>query len=161
MCDVNVDICCLHDPHLLSPPLQYLGVYRSVPVSPDDEVIEELQVVSYTSLGEHNMKELAAFIAKRPRHFPFYITNHTHRTEAEERMEGEDSWEQLTPRQQDMHAMMVCLEWTGFDLRAVPVEFVRYDEELYQTLVESGAAVCRKGVKGTVSLDPDELGLYH
>jgi hypothetical protein len=43
----------------------------------------------------------------------------------------------------------------------VPVEFVRYDEALYQALVSSDTTISRKGQTGMVSLEAKTLGQYY
>lgn len=55
--------------------------------------------------------------------------------------------------------MVMCLKEREFVQRAVPVEFVRYDEDLYQALVDSGATMANKQQTGIVSVDPNVLGL--
>ena len=50
---------------------------------------------------------------------------------------------------------------TNYYLDITPVVFVRYDEDLYQSLKESGAAMSRKDRTGRVSLEPDVLQQYY
>jgi hypothetical protein len=50
---------------------------------------------------------------------------------------------------------------TNYYLDITPVVFVRYDEDLYRSLKESGAAMSRKDRTGRVSLEPDVLQQYY
>jgi hypothetical protein len=49
----------------------------------------------------------------------------------------------------------------NYYLDITPVVFVRYDEDLYRSLKESGAAMNRKDRTGRVSLEPDMLQQYY
>ena len=50
---------------------------------------------------------------------------------------------------------------TNYSIDFTPVVFVRYDEELYRSLKESGSAMIRSGRTGRVSLEPDVLQQYY
>ena len=48
----------------------------------------------------------------------------------------------------------------NFSIDFTPVVFVRYDEDLYRSLKESGSAMIRSDRTGRVSLEPDVLQQY-
>lgn len=129
-----------------------MGVYRKA--YPDDEMITP---VSYESIGPENMKEIAEFFWKRKRipHATF-----SQYFDAARAYEGEDHWGQMKEKQQEVAACREYLLDTGYSMDNVPVEFVRYDEALYQALVSSDAAISRKGQTGMVSLEAETLGQY-
>jgi hypothetical protein len=49
----------------------------------------------------------------------------------------------------------------NYNLDFTPVVFVRYDEDLYRSLKESGSAMIRSDRTGRVSLEPDVLQQYY
>jgi hypothetical protein len=49
----------------------------------------------------------------------------------------------------------------NYNLDFTPVVFVRYDEDLYRSLKESGSAMIRSNRTGRVSLEPDVLQQYY
>ena len=67
-------------------------------------------------------------------------------------------WDALSTLDKSRHEWRAMFEEekTAHDLTVV--EFVRYDEKLYQALVEVGAAKVNKQQTGEVSIDPVELG---
>ena len=71
-------------------------------------------------------------------------------TETENEQEG--LWDSLPWKKKQARAWVEMLLDKNFRLHIRPVEFVEYDEELYEKLVEIGAD------SGCVSLDERELG---
>ena len=49
----------------------------------------------------------------------------------------------------------------NYSIDFTPVVFVRYDEDLYRSLKESGSAMIRSDRTGRVSLEPDVLQQYY
>ena len=54
--------------------------------------------------------------------------------------------------------MRALLEEREYQFDLAPVECVGYDQDLYQALVDEGAAKVTQTQNGHVSIDPQELG---
>ena len=74
------------------------------------------------------------------------------RVKADERQEN--TWNTLTPRRQQILAWVEMLLAIQYSIEVVPVEFVDYDEDLYDALVAAGAH------NGQVSLVENDLGPF-
>ena len=114
--------------------------------------------VSYESIGPENQKEIAEYFWKKKS-----ITHEifSQYFDAARAYEGVDRWGQMREKQQEVAACREYLLDANYDMDTVPVEFVRYDEALYQALVSSDATISRKGQTGMVSLEADTLGQYY
>lgn len=114
--------------------------------------------VSYDSIGPENRKEIAEYFWKRKR-IPHEVFSAYF--DAARAYEGEDRWDQMKEKQQEVAMCREYLLDSGYSMDTVPVEFVRYDEALYQALVSSDATISRKGQTGMVSLEAETLGQYY
>ena len=76
---------------------------------------------------------------------------------------GDKMWVDLSERQRLALSLIHARKFTGSDwgdMKLVSVEFVRYDEEIYQALVDYGCTAETKTTgKKVVSLDEEELGI--
>jgi hypothetical protein len=144
----------------------YVGVYKR----PDDhdERVSELQFQA-TDLDHTNKMAIAAHKVKNDyqRYGPGKLRSgvqERHFTIAKSTVNDDsraaDKWSTLTARQKDNWAMLEFLMETNFTMYVVPVQFVRFDEALCQTLVDSGAMMTPRGRTGQVSLDPPTLRQY-
>lgn len=113
----------------------YLGKYRLVPTDPNAEVVEEARTFLFRQLSEESKKTMAEFYAKH---------NCTLRW-----MDGMNEItagpEDLDPYLDDatssgVSAWIRMLEDKQYRIEIVPVEFVKYDEDLYKALVKIGAS---------------------
>jgi hypothetical protein len=62
------------------------------------------------------------------------------------------NWDSLSTKQQDVKGWTLLLQEINHEIEIVPVEFIEYDEDLYQALVKGGCS------NGQVSIDYDQLG---
>ena len=75
-------------------------------------------------------------------------------------MVGEENWVRMTELEQRIAAYRISLINSNPSWNLTNCEFVRYDEELYDTLVSSGAVAEEKGRMKVVTLDATELGRF-
>jgi hypothetical protein len=143
----------------------YVGVYKRSDDQDNDEIVWE---VSFrTDLDQTNKMTIATFIVKRD--YKVYgagnlrpaVQEAPHFRDAARLAVGDNTWNTLTSRQRDNWTMLEFLTETNFTMDVVPVQFVRFDEALYQSLVESGAVMTPNGRSGHVSLEPTTLGQYY
>jgi len=71
------------------------------------------------------------------------------------------NWNTAEQRQRDVLTMVAYLTATKYKQETIPVEFVRFDEDLYQCLVDQDCATTR-GVhnRGRVEIDSAKLHQY-
>lgn len=65
-----------------------------------------------------------------------------------------EEWDKWSDKKKEIAAWEVMLYQRKYDVELVPIVFVRYDEELYDTLVEVGAS------KGQLSTQHNDLGIF-
>jgi hypothetical protein len=70
----------------------------------------------------------------------------------------EEEWEEMSEGERNRFEMRALLEEVDYTVDTTPVEFVGYNEELYQTLVSIGAAKVTKTQTGQVAIDAEGLG---
>ena len=68
-----------------------------------------------------------------------------------------DDWDAASKRTKDTWSYVAYLMLTNYCWLVAPVKFVRFDEDLYQTLVKEDCATCKRGVRGKVALAPEAL----
>ena len=73
---------------------------------------------------------------------------------------AEEDWDSKTEAQKGVAATIEYYLAIGYEMDTVPVEFVRYDEEFYQYLVDNDCVNVRNGVPGQVSLELESLHQY-
>lgn len=66
-------------------------------------------------------------------------------------------WNSVSQQERLVWMMVACLIETNYAIRVSPVEFVRFDEDLYQLLVSMDWAISRRGVRGQVELEAAAL----
>ena len=132
----------------------YVGVYRRVAA---DEVVTP---VTFKSVDFDHMNKMAVsdFFARRCRRRGVEIGQRFF-VKAQQ-VVSEQEWEKMSNYQKDKLAMYEKLYEENYMMEIIPVEFVRFDENLYQALVDSGAVISRKGQTGQVSLLVDALHQY-
>jgi hypothetical protein len=143
----------------------YVGVYKRADDEDHDEIV---WTVSFrTDLDQTNKITIATFKVKRD--YQEYgsgklrpaVQQVPHFRDAARLAVGDQKWNTLTSRQKDNWTMLEYLTETNYTMDVVPVQFVRFDEALYQTLVSSDAVMRPGGRTGQVSLEPTTLGQYY
>ncbi|CAJ1938062.1 unnamed protein product [Cylindrotheca closterium] len=142
----------------------YIGVYRKVVDEDGDDDVEtivhmddpDLDVTCRLAIARDNLRYY-----RKDYGADYTTTNQSFRLAKERAKQeaGEDDWMKYSKSKQDVLAMYQVLLLEGFTMTTVPIEFVRYDEKLYQALVDVGAVIDRKGQTGQVALTPE--GLHH
>jgi len=129
-------------------------VYRA------DEIEMDIQ---YANMDADNRRYIAEYHWERAEKFwegGRGTIQERHYREAQKNC-GNEVWESMSALNQDYAAVEEYLVETGTRFTLVPVEFVRYDENLYQELVKIDAVACRNGEPKRLSVDPHELGRYY
>lgn len=159
-----------YQPHYLGPNAKgkylYLGRYRVVPTDRHEVNIEEkkymfrsLEWESQCTYAEWKVRHDSTvdMTDKKDARYHLLTTDLAMReyaeaakTKAENEQEG--LWESLEEHKKQERAWIEMLLDNNYNLSIRPVEFVDYDENLYNKLVEIGAN------NGEVSLNPNELG---
>jgi len=138
----------------------YMGVYRKAARSEDEIEMEVRTIVKYVDLPFEYKESLADYFLDRPKQgvcMQYKSLKDFFMKEAKELCD-EDEWGGVTENKKETLAMLQCLVAMEFQFDLTPVESVGYDENLYQALVECGAAKVNNTQDGYVSVDPTELG---
>ena len=83
-----------------------------------------------------------------------------YREMARQDVAGEE-WATMTTKARDTRTVYQELLTIDYTMELILVELVRYDEDLYRALVDSGASISRKGQTGRVALSPEALHQYY
>ena len=143
----------------------YVGVYRRVVDKDDEDDLVTMVHFASNDLDASNKMQIADYYAKRN---DKELGTNWRNTSPEYKLFvsiakeeiGDEEWENLSSKQKDVQAVYYELLTTNYTMEIVPVTFVRYDENLYQALVDSGAAISRKGQSGRVAVTPGALHQY-
>lgn len=133
---------------------QYVGVYRV-----SEDAIQTTML--YSELPEYSQRFIAKFYLKK-NYFPNFPNGKPFLKEDEEeakRIAG-DEWDSMTEDDRYVASFSAYLIAINQKWELTDIEFVRYDEKLYEALVEEDAVAQEKGQKKRVSLDPVELGRF-
>lgn len=140
----------------------YVGVYR---VPDEDDPSSDIQFAKDNDISLENKKSIAEYFVKwnyldfgSKQLDPNLYT--TERIQKAKNLFTGDDWDSASVHVQNVWIMLARLIERNYTMEVAPVEFVRFDEHLYQTLVQYDCMVERKGVKGQVSLDAVALHQY-
>ena len=140
----------------------YMGVYRKAARSEDEIEMEVRTIVKYVDLPFEYQESLADFFLDRPKQGVCMQYQSSKDKEdymhAAKELYDEDEWKGMPEKRRETLAMLQYLVATEFKFDLTPVESVGYDENLYQALIECGAAKVNNTQNGYVSVDPTELG---
>jgi hypothetical protein len=137
----------------------YCGVYR---IPEDDDPVMEIEYAKETSFDLESRKVIADFHVRKhyKRHegnlgpeVDDFVESHPL---AAQKLAGDD-WTSCSQYKKHIWIMVAYLCHTKHKFEFAPVQFVRFDEALYQTLVQYDCANTNYGVRGRVSLDSAEL----
>lgn len=142
----------------------YVGIYR---LPKEDDIEMEIEFAKDEHIGWENKFVIAAYCARQD----YKEFDGTLGPEVKDYLEdgkhyyqqlaiSAPDWDALSNEKKDVWTMVAYLIDTNYIFRVKPIEFVRFDEELYQTLVDHKCAVSRKGLPGRVALDAASLHQY-
>jgi hypothetical protein len=137
----------------------YVGVYR---VPEDDDIEMVIEYAKDEHIAWENKFSIAHYFVKKDyKDFSGKLAPDIPeccKTRAESIAVGD--WNTMTQEKKDTWIMVAYLIDTNQVFHVKPIEFVRFDENLYQTLVDHGCATCRNGERGSVALDAAALHQY-
>lgn len=120
----------------------YVGKYRRL--KSDEEVQETARTFLYSQLSEESQKTMASFYCKYQRTVKWFDKGKTKKAGPEELV-------QFLNGEETVATWITMLRTLQYRIEIVPVEYVEYDEDLYQALVDIGAN------NGTVATDYNHI----
>ena len=135
----------------------YVGVYQRVGNDKDGDDVVTVVPIDSKDLDWNNRRTICEHCVRQRKGHPC-LPYYKDKARAEA---GYEEWGTKTPTEKEILAMYEMLKDEDYSLEFVPVEFVRYDEELYQELVDSGAVINPKGQTGYVELTHEALHQFY
>ena len=138
----------------------YVGVYK---VPDEDDPVMNVEFSKDEHISFENKKGIAEFFVKRNyKQFEGRLDPDIDEMHVQiGRTLCDVEWGSASQAVKDMWTMMAYLIDTNYTQRVVPVQFVRFDEELYQTLVDYDCATSKKDKRGRVELNAAALHQYY
>jgi hypothetical protein len=115
----------------------YMGKYRRVPGDPDADIEETARTFQFSQLSEESKKAMATYFNKCQRTAEWREGGNFKSAGPEDVCQYLD--DDATTTEEVVKAWIAMLEDKNYRIEIVPVEFVKYDEDLYRALVTIGA----------------------